>query len=95
MPIRCTRDASDELSRVAHAAARQYRQGVQKRKLVSHLSVVTEKKGMDAWKVSFECQNRSDGYENTHRKATGSTKYEPETARERAQGYLQQQEAGK
>ena len=38
MPIRCTRDASDELSRVAHAVARQYRQGVQKRKLVSHLS---------------------------------------------------------
>ena len=40
MPIRCTRDASDELSRVAHAVARQYRQGVQKRKLVSHLSVI-------------------------------------------------------
>ena len=57
--------------------------------------LVTEKKGMDAWKVSFECQNRSDGYENTHRKATGSTKYEPKTAPERSQGHLQQQEASK
>ena len=57
--------------------------------------LVTEKKGMDAWKVSFECQIRSDGYENTHRKATGSTKYEPKTAPERAQGHLEQQEASK
>ena len=56
---------------------------------------ITEKKGMDAWKVSFDCQNRSDGYENTHRKATGSSKYELKTAPERAQGHLEQQEAGK